>query len=413
MATTRYGTPCWIDRVPRRLVPEYPRHRGLLATEVAVVGGGLTGCTIAWVLASAGVEVALFERGRIAQGMGAVRGMGLLRQEPDVDFQEVVGTHGLRAARRIWREIRRASLDFAAALRRAGIRCDLETQDAVWFASTRDGEARLRTELRARREAGLVQDGASWLTATALRRDTALDGAGGIKVRGVGQVDPYRTAIGLARAAARKGARIFERSPVVRVRAGRKRVELRTEGGMVTAERVVIATGRPGRLYGALERHFRVFHTYLVLTESMPAPMRRQVGRRAAMLRDASEPPHFLRWMREDRILFAGADQPAVPDRRRPRVIVQRTGQLMYELSLLYPAISGLPPAAGWDAAYVRPRDGLPCIGSHRNYPRHLFALGLGRHEAGLAFLAARLLLRAHQEKPAKGDEVFGFGRIV
>ncbi len=413
MPETRYGTPFWFGRVPRRLVPAYPRHRGSLVTEVAIVGGGLTGCTIAWAFASAGVEVALLERGRLAQGMGAVRGLGLLRQEPDVDFQQVVADHGVRAARRVWQESRRASLDFAAALRRLGVRCDLETQDAVWFAAARDGDAWLRKELRARRDAGLVQDGASWLTPRALRAETAVEGAGGIKTRGVGQIDPYRAAIGLARAATRKGARLFERSPVLGVRAGPKRVEIRTEGGVVTADRVVIATGRPGPLYRALERHFRPFHTYVVLTESMPAPMRRYIGTRRTMLRDAGDPPHFLRWVRDDRILFAGGDQPAVPDRRRPRVVVQRTGQLMYELSLIYPAISGLPPLAGWDAAYARSRDGLPCLGPHRNYPRHLFALGLGRHETGMAFLAARLLLRAHRDEPARGDAVFGFGRIV
>ncbi len=414
MPTTRYDRPYWMDRCPRRFVPEFPRHRGTLATDVAVVGGGLTGCTIAWVFASAGVRVALVERGRIARGMGGVRGLGLLRQEPDVEFREVAAALGKRAARRIWQDTRRASLDFAAALRRVGLGRDLDVQDAIWFASTRDAEQRLRKDLQARRDAGLVQDGASWLRPAALRRETPLEGAlGGVRTRGVGQIDPYRVAVGLARQAVRKGAQLFERSPVVRIRAGRKRVDIRTTGGTVAAERVVIATGAPGSLYRALRRHFRLFHTYLVLTDTMPAAVRRQVGRRTAALRDAADPPHFLRWMREDRILFAGADQPAVPERSRGRVIVQRTGQLMYELSLLYPAISGIPPLLGWDAAYARARDGLPCIGPHRNYPRHLFALGLGRHEAGLAYLAARLLLRAHLGQHAKGDELFGFARVV
>jgi glycine/D-amino acid oxidase-like deaminating enzyme len=413
MAGPRYDRPCWFDRTPARRAPAYPRHRGALATEVAVVGGGLTGCTIAWLFAAAGIDVALFERGRLARGTGAVRGLGIVRQEPDADFQDVQAAYGVRAARRIWHETRRASLDFAAALRRLGVRCDLEEHDALWVAATREEEARLRKELRARRDAGLVQDRACWLTAAALGRELRIEGAGGIKVRGVGQLDPYRAAIGLARAAARRGARLFERSPVVRVRAGRKRVELRTAGGVVTAERVVIATGAPTAEYRALRRHFRLFHTYLVLTERLPAPVRRELLPRSAILRDASEPPHFLRWLDDERVLFAGADQPAVADRARPRVLVQRTGQLMYELSLKYPAISGLPAAAGWDAAYARARDGLPCIGAHRNYPRHLFALGHGRHETGLAFLAARLLLRAHRGEPERGDEVFGFARFL
>jgi glycine/D-amino acid oxidase-like deaminating enzyme len=55
----------------------------------------------------------------------------------------------------------------------------------------------------------------------------------------------------------------------------------------------------------------------------------------------------------------------------------------------------------------------LPYIGPHRNFPRHLFALGLGRHGAGASWLAARVLLRQFAGKPAKGDDHFGFPRIL
>ena len=47
-------------------------------------------------------------------------------------------------------------------------------------------------------------------------------------------------------------------------------------------------------------------------------------------------------------------------------------------LSLALPAISGTPPEFGWHAPWSRAVDGLPFIGPHRNYPHHLFALGLG-----------------------------------
>jgi glycine/D-amino acid oxidase-like deaminating enzyme len=91
----------------------------------------------------------------------------------------------------------------------------------------------------------------------------------------------------------------------------------------------------------------------------------------------------------------------------------QRWGQLMYELSTLYPAISGAMPEWTWDFAHDGTVDGLPFVGLHRNFPRHLFALGHGRHGAGVAWLAARLLLRHFQGEPDKGDELFGFARIL
>ena len=55
--------------------------------------------------------------------------------------------------------------------------------------------------------------------------------------------------------------------------------------------------------------------------------------------------------------------------------------------------------------------DGLMYIGPHRNYPRHLFALGGGGDSITGAFLAARILVRALQDASEKDDGVWGFTR--
>ena len=141
--------------------------------------------------------------------------------------------------------------------------------------------------------------------------------------------------------------------------------------------------------------------------------MRRELGRRAAALRDSSSPPHFLRWLKDDRALFVGADHEPVAARALDKMLVQRSGQLMYELSTIYPAISGAMPEWSWDLTHDTTVDGLPYVGLHRNFPRHLFALGHGRHGAAVSWLAARLLLRQFQGVPDKGDELFGFSRIL
>ncbi len=154
-------------------------------------------------------------------------------------------------------------------------------------------------------------------------------------------------------------------------------------------------------------------HTYLVATEPLPASVRRATGRLQAIVRDAGDPPHGLGWLRDDRVLFSGADRAALPERARQKAVVQRTGQLMYELSRIYPDISGLLPSFGWDTAYARTPDGVPFIGPHRNYPRHLFALGAGPDGLAQAFLAARLLLRAYHGDAERGDDAFAFTRVI
>jgi len=404
------NVPFWLDRFPKSRRPSYPTFRGQLDVDVVIVGGGLTGSACAATFAAAGVRIALLEADRIGGGATAAA-PGIVREDFDGSFQQTAATYGLRAARALWQGMRRASLDFAAALRRYEIRCDFAPQDLLRSAP-RDAEAvrQLRREYDARRDAGFDH---SWVTAAALARATALDAGAAIRTRGF-VVDPFRACLGLtAAAAARRNALLFERTPVKRIRANRKYVEVATEKGALRAQSVVIATAAPLPDLRALRRHLSPQQGFAVVTETLPAAVRRELGPRTAAMRDGASPPHLLRWLKEDRVLFAGADQAPVASRARDKALVQRSNQLMYELSVAYPAISGAMPEWAWDYAFDQTVDGLPYIGLHRNFPRHLFALGHGRHGSGVAWLAARVLLRLFQGSPDKGDDLLGFSRIL
>ena len=150
-----------------------------------------------------------------------------------------------------------------------------------------------------------------WMTAAALAREAAVEGGAAIRTRGFA-FDPFRACLGFAESAAARGATLFERTPVRRIRAGRKAVEVTAGTGTVRAEAVIIATGAALPDLRALRRHLHPQQSYAVVTEPLPAAVRRELGRRAAALRDSASPPHFLRWLKDDRALFVGADQQPV-----------------------------------------------------------------------------------------------------
>ncbi|HSL23791.1 MAG TPA: FAD-dependent oxidoreductase [Vicinamibacterales bacterium] len=403
--------PVWTDRFPASRVPSYPRQRGALQSDVVIVGGGLVGCAAAFAFASAGVRTVMIEQARIASGSTA-GSSGLMRPDPAASFREAAGRYGLRDARALWQATRRSGLDFAAALRRLAIRADVAAADALTIArGSRDAERPLRREYDAQRDAGLE---VAWLGAVPIARESGVDrGVAGMRTRDGAQIDPYKAALGLAAAASRRGAQIFERTAALRVRAGRKSVEVRTASGAISAAAVVIATGYPPSDLRGLRRHFDRELQYFVTTDPLNAAMRRAAGKRSASIEDVERPKHTLRWMKDDTMLFSGAAQPVLPVRSRARAIEQRAWQLMYELSLMYPVLSGIQPTHAWDVDVARTVDGLPYLGTHRNYPRHLFALGIDPHRLGYCWLAARLLLRHFHGAPEKSDAAFGFARIL
>jgi glycine/D-amino acid oxidase-like deaminating enzyme len=219
--------------------------------------------------------------------------------------------------------------------------------------------------------------------------------------------DPVRTALGLAVAAESNGARIFERSPVRRTTFTRTDATVVLKTGVVRTRHVYVASGGPGALFGQLRRHVREHHGYVVVTEPLDGPMRRAVGRRAIPVAEPGLHPHWLRWLADNRIMFAGAASTKVSPRLADRTLIQRTGQLMYELSVRYPAISGLPARWSWQLPLVSTADHVPWIGPHRNFPFHFFAMAFGWNGDAFAWLAAKAALRSFKGEERREDALF------
>jgi glycine/D-amino acid oxidase-like deaminating enzyme len=351
----------------------------------------------------------LLEAGRLAYGATG-RSLGLILPQPDAPYGAVEAAAGRRPAKTAWKEAQRSARELASVLSTLPSRSDVTRSNLVINATSAADAATLRREQRLRKEAGLE---APWVPAQHVRRELGAESAGALRLRDAFEFDPVRAALALAAGAASKGARIFERSRVTRTKFTRNEATTVLATGTIRSTGIVVATGEPGTLFGQLRRHVRRLEGFAVVTHPLPASMRREVGARAGAMTEASPAPHWLRWLADDRAMFAGALSAPVPDRQRDKAIVQRTAQLMYELSVRYPAISGLPAAWGWSVPVISTPDGLPWIGPHRNYPFHYFALAMGWHGDSLAWFAARAAARYFREETRREDEVLGFARYL
>lgn len=405
MTRVRYGTSPWIDAAPRTAKVDAPRLRGPLSTSIVIVGGGLTGCAVAYACSAAGLKVALVEADRVARGPSG-HGDGVARTEPALSFRALEKQLGRRAARAMFDASRRAVLDLATTMRRWSSRSRIEIQEALRIAGAFMPEPALQKEAAARADADID---ARWLKADRASTEARAQTMGAMRMKGWATVDPHALALSFVKAAIARGATVFERTAVRKIRPLQRHVEVLAEGGVITADTVVVCTGEPTDLFRPLKRHFRFEERYLVATEPLPAAIRKQLFDNV-IVADVETPPHLVRRIAGDRLLIAGADQRRTKPRGKDKLLVQRTGQLMYELLRLYPAISGVQPSYGWDVPRALSSDEVMVAGPHRNYPRHLFAWGTG-HDPAQAFLASRIVLRHLQGEPARDDLFFSFTR--
>lgn len=401
-----YGRSYWIDQFPRSRVPGYSRHTGSREVDVAIIGGGLTGCATAYAFAAAGLKVVLFEAGHIGRAETG-SSSGWITDEPSVGFAALDQTLGRRAARHAFQSWRRAALDFQALLRRLEIKSHLDSRLSIVSAQSAEQVAHLTREHKTRKDAGLES---TLLPAKSIGALVGFPASAALRSKEGAVVDPYRVTLGLAAAACARGAEIYERSPVTKTSFTRERASIHVASAIIPTKRIIVCTGDIGALFKPLARHVPRRTTYTVLTEPVPARIRRSLGSSEYLIRDTNEPPHRISWVDGERLLVSGADSERVSTRARDAMLVQRTGQLMYELSTFYPDISGLKPAFSWDCDYTVTASGLPIAGPHRNYPFHLFATGEPLSLTA-AYLASRVLLRHHLDDAQPADRVFGFAR--
>lgn len=405
MPSTRYGRSCWLEAAPPPR-PSWGRLRGETSCDVAVVGGGLAGCAATWTFAQAGVSTVLLEADLV--GRRATAGApGLFDAAAATSFWDLRERHGLRAARLMWEAERRACVDAQTLIKKLRIRCRATALSLNTVAITPEQASLLEREHRALTEAGFD---ASWLTGKRAEAAAGVGGFGVMRRTGAFAADPLALAAGLARAALRRKAAIFERSPVRRIVPFDKGVDLITTAGRVRAGTVVVATDTPQPGMKALQRHLHPTVTAAAVVPGLSKSLQRSIGISAGrVVCDVQRPQRAWRLDGEGTLILWQSDQPPAPS--DASLSAQRVGQLMYEYSVLHPDVSGMRPSVGWTVHAHRSADGLLIAGPHRAFPRHLFAVGLGAEGLQGALLAAGINLRHYQGRAEKADELFGFLR--
>lgn len=251
-----------------------------LTVDVAVVGAGLTGLTAATLLAREGLTVAVVEADRI--GSGTTGGTSAhVTQVPDRRYRELRSKFGLDDLRSVADSTRAALERIATFVADEGIDCDFERVSAYLYTESRDQVSEIQEEFEAAREAGLP---------VALARDLALPFpvAAAVCYEDQARFHPTAYALGLAEAARRSGARIFEGSRVIDFEAGEP-CRVRTEGGaVVTARAVILATHTPAG-FNLLQTEIEPLRSYVV------AARLRGVTPPDGLFWDTDDPYHYTR----------------------------------------------------------------------------------------------------------------------
>ena len=218
-------------------VTAYPALAGDVAVDVAVVGGGITGLTTAYLLAVAGVSVAVIERRRIATGTTG-HTTAKVTSLHGLAYADLAKRHGEEVARRYGEANQAALAEVARIVDAEQIDCDFRRIAAYTYTQSPERVAEIEREVEAAVRLGLPASFAGtvplpFATAAAVRfDDQAL-------------FHPRKYCLALAEAVVARGGLVFEESGATSVEERDGRYEVRTPQGSVTATHVVQATLLP------------------------------------------------------------------------------------------------------------------------------------------------------------------------
>ena len=224
--------------------------------DVAVIGGGIAGISIALALKRDGARVAVLERGAVSGGATGftTAKVSALQETKLSDIRKLHGSDGAAA----YAQASRAAVErIEAIVRDEGIDCGWERVAAYTYAAGASQVEAVEQEADAAREAGLD---------AALVADPPLPFAvpAAVCLEEQGQFDPVRYVRGLAAKVDGDGSRVFESTTVVDVREGSP-CEVQTSGGaIVVARDVVVATNYPLLDRGLFFTRTEAARSYLV-----------------------------------------------------------------------------------------------------------------------------------------------------
>ena len=229
------GTPdcCWNATTA---ATSYPTLSGSGGADVAVVGAGIVGLTTAYLLAQAGLSVAVIEARRVGRQVTG-RSTAKITSQHSLIYRQLIDTIGIDHAQRYAEANRDGSQRICRWITELGIACDLEPKDAYAYTCDPGRRDDIAAEAEAARRVGFdaeVLDRAPLPFAT----------AGALRFRDQAQFNPAQYLVGLALAVEAGGGRIFENTRVTAVEPG-SRWRVTGGRGSLDVQHAVVATNFP------------------------------------------------------------------------------------------------------------------------------------------------------------------------
>jgi glycine/D-amino acid oxidase-like deaminating enzyme len=372
--------------------------------DVAVIGSGFSGLSAARTLARRGAKVAVLEAESLCWGASSRNG-GMVLTGMKLSVEALVARYGLEATRRMY-AASLASIDCVERIvREERIACDFSRcghlevacKPAHFAAFCRSAEVIARdfnhhlrvvprSELRAEIGSGIYH--------------------GGLVDQVSAGVNPARYVAGLAGAAQRAGAQLFDRARVTSIerasQEGNGGFLLTTARGRLWARDLFVGTsGYTGAVTPGLHKRLIPIGSFIIATEPLSDALARELSPHNRMIFDSKNYLYYYRLTPDNRMLFGGraAFFPETGSTIRRSAEILRQGMIG-----VYPQLRDVRVDYAWGGTLDFAFDIMPHAGQMDGM---YYAVGYAGHGVAMATylgaVVAEMICGAQHQNPFAG----------
>ncbi|MEG8219412.1 FAD-binding oxidoreductase [Sphingomonas sp. HH69] len=362
--------------------------------DVAIIGGGLTGLSAALALAKRGARVVLLEAGQVV-GEASGRNGGQCNNGTAHDYGALSAKFGKDVAK-AWYRAHCDAVDTVERLaREEGIACDFNRCGRVKLAAKPahyDKLVRAHDLLAAE-----VDSNVRLVPPEQVQDEIGSDAFHGALIQTTSaQLHPARFGVGLAEAAARAGARIYEQAEVTGLDRLPQGWRVTSPRGTVSADQVLVATsGAPAAApFGFFRRRIISVGSFVIATEPLDnATIDRLLpGRRNYVT--SKNIGNYFRLTPDNRLIFGGRARFAISDPRSDL----KSGRILEEtMGALFPALKGVGVDHVWGGMVDLTADRLPRAGEQDGL---YYSMGYSGHGVQMATHMGQQMARVMSGEP-------------
>jgi glycine/D-amino acid oxidase-like deaminating enzyme len=354
--------------------------------DVAVIGGGLTGCSAALALAKKGARVVVLEADTLGNAASGRNG-GMCNNGFAQDYGTMAASLGRETADRLYRAFD-AGVDLVERLvREEDIDCSFARVGKIKLAAKPEHYDKL-----ARSQALLaatVDPDTHMVSRAGLGDEVGSQRYyGGLVYRKGAGMHVGRFVRGLGEAAARRGVEIHEHTPMTGLRpAAGGGHEVQTPRGRLIAKQVLLASGtsQTGPL-GWVRRRIVPVGAFIIATEPLPVSTLDRIVPRRRMFVDTKNLVNYFRTTPDNRLLFGGRARFAVSNPASD----EKSGAILRDaLHDVFPELRDARIDYCWGGMVDMTRDRLPRAGERDGI---YYSMGYSGHGTQMSTLMGSIM---------------------